>query len=118
MPVAPSSMPAAGTASAARVAPATVIPVPLLPSILDAGRAARFEPVVRTTVQTVPPASPNRFAKGTAPIASDTEQIVAVMNDDTDQSFAVGDRTTPGIGMPPAARAVALPSIRRNERRG
>jgi hypothetical protein len=118
MPVAPPSTPAIATASTARLARSTVIPVPLLPSIFDAGRAARFEPVVRTTVQTVPPAAPNRFAKGTAPIASDTEQTAVVMTDDTDQSFAIGDRTTPGIGMPLAARAVALPSIKRNQRRG
>jgi hypothetical protein len=95
-----------------------VIPVPHLPSILDAGRAARFEPVVRTTVTAVapaPPAPPNRLAKGTAPIDADTEQIPTVMSDDTEQSFAIGDRTKPGIGMPLAARAVALPST---ERRG
>jgi hypothetical protein len=103
-------------------APATVIPVPQLPSILGAGRAARFEPVVRTTVTAVapaPPAPPNRLAKGTAPIDSDTEQIPSVMSDDTEQSFAIGDRTKPGIGMPLAARAVALPSTPgRPERRG
>lgn len=102
--------------------PATVIPVPQLPSILDAGRAARFGPVVRTTVTAVapaPPAPPNRLALGTAPIDSDTEQIPTMMSDDTEQSFAIGDRTKPGIGMPLAARAVALPSTRgRPERRG
>lgn len=124
MPIAPTVAPSvrSSTQATARNAPATVIPVPQLPSILDTGRAARFEPVVRTTVTAVapaPPAPPNRLAKGTAPIDADTEQIPTVLSDDTEQSFAIGDRTKPGIGMPLAARAVALPSIRgRSERRG
>jgi hypothetical protein len=118
LPAAQEFEPAAGTAPAARLAPATVIPVPTLPSIFDAGRAARFEPVVRTGAQSMPPASPSWFAKGTAAIGADTEEIAA-MTDDTEQSLAIGDRTTPGIGMPLAARAVALPSTkRRDERRG
>ena len=107
--------PASSPARAARVAPATVIPVPLLPSILDVGRSTWLEPVVRTTVA-APPASPPRLAKGTAPIDADTEQIPA-MSEDTVQSFPVGDHTTPGVGMPLAARAVALPSIKRRDER-
>jgi hypothetical protein len=108
--------PSAPTPSpAARVAPATVIPVPHLPSILDVGRSTWLEPVVRTTV-TGPAAPPNRLAKGTAPIDADTEQIPA-MSEDTVQSFPVGDHTTPGVGMPLAARAVALPSIKRRDER-
>jgi hypothetical protein len=62
------------------------------------------------------PTAPPRLAKGTAPIDADTEQIPA-MSEDTVQSFPVGDHTTPGIGMPLAARAVALPSIKRRDER-
>jgi hypothetical protein len=129
IPPSTATLPAAPTATSAKMAtsvpavapsaPATVIPVPQLPSILHPGRTARFEPVVRTTVTAVPPAPRSRFAKGTETIGSDTEQIAAVTTDDTEQGFAIGDRTQPGIGMPLAARAVALPSIkRRDERRG
>jgi hypothetical protein len=88
-------------------APATVIPVPTLPSIHDAMGVGRFEPVVRGAQ--VPPASSNRFAKGTAPIDPDTEPHAA-MSDDTDPGF---DHTRPGIGLPSAAQTVALPSIKR-----
>jgi hypothetical protein len=92
--------------------PATVIPVPRLPSIRDAERAGRFEPVVRTTIGPAPAPPPGRLAKGTAPIGSDTEETPAVMSDDTELTLSVGDRTTPGVAMPLVARAVALPSIK------
>jgi len=105
-------MPLQASAAPASPPPATVIPVPRLPSIRDAERARRFEPVVRTTIGPAP-APPGRLAKGTAPIGSDTEQTPAVMSDDTELTLSIGDRTTPGIAMPLAARAVALPSIKR-----
>jgi hypothetical protein len=111
----PSLSPANATA-AARGAPATVIPVPLLPSILDVGRSTWMEPVARTTVTAAPPAPPNRLAKGTAPIDADTEQIPA-MSEDTVQSFPIGDHTTPGIGLPLVARTVALSSPKRRDDR-
>ena len=107
--------PAPTPSAMARVAPATVIPVPQLPSILDVGRSTWLEPVVRTTA-TAPAAPPNRLAKGTAPIDADTQQIPA-LSEDTVQSFPVGDLTTPGIGMPLAARAVSLPSLKRRDER-
>jgi hypothetical protein len=37
----------------------------------------------------------------------------AAMSDDTVPNVSVGDRTTPGIALPPAARTVQLPSITR-----
>jgi hypothetical protein len=92
--------------------PVTVIPVPRLPSIRDAERAGRFEPVVRTTIGPAPAPPPGRLAKGTAPIGSDTEETPAVMSDDTELTLSVGDRTTPGVAMPLGARTVALPSIK------
>ena len=104
-------MPLQASAAPASPPPATVIPVPRLPSIRDAERARRFEPVVRTTIGPAPAPPPSRMAKGTAPIGSDTEQTPAVMSDDTELTLSVGDRTTPGIAMPLAARAVSLPSI-------
>jgi hypothetical protein len=95
-------------------APVTVIPVPALPSIHGAGHAGRFEPVVRTIATQVPPASLNRFPKGTAPISPNTPSPSASpLSDDTEPSLSIGDRTTPGFALPLAARAVALPSTRR-----
>jgi hypothetical protein len=93
-------------------APSTVIPVPRLPSIRDAERSGRFDPVVRTTIGPAPAPPPSRLAKGTAPIGSDTEQTPAV-SDDTQLTLSVGDRTTPGVALPLAARPVTLPSIKR-----
>jgi hypothetical protein len=93
-----------------------VIPVPHLPSILDVGRSTWMEPVVRTAATPAQPASPSRLAKGTAPIDADTQQIPA-LSEETVQSFPVGDHTTPGVGLPLAARAVALPSTKRRDER-
>jgi hypothetical protein len=90
--------------------PVTVIPVPTLPTVQGTNPAGRLQPVVRTAV---PPASMNRFAKGTAPVDPDADYAAASMPDDTDPNVSVGDRTTPGIAMPPAARPVTLPSIKR-----
>jgi hypothetical protein len=95
-----------GEASTQRTAPVTVIPVPVLPTLQ--GSQGRLQPVVRA----VPPASSSRFAKGTAPVDPDAERAAA-MSDDTDPNVSIGDRTTPGIAMPPVARAVTLPSIKR-----
>jgi hypothetical protein len=94
---------------AQRSAPVTVIPVPTLPTV-QAGHTIRLQPVVRTAV---PPASMSRFAKGTAPVDPDVEHAMSALPDDTDPNVSVGDRTTPGIAMPRAARPVSLPSIKR-----
>jgi len=69
-----------------------------------------------TTVPTVPRLA-EPVSEGHRADRLDTEQIAAVMNDDTDQSFAVGDRTTPGSGCR-SPRARRAPSISANERRG
>lgn len=120
-------------------APTTVIPVPALPSLatMTPGRS-RMEPVVRSPV---PPASASRFAKGTGPVdpppAPPLARAPAVIVEDTIPNLSVGDRTRPGVAMPPApqrteaagssvgdrtrpgialppaARAVELPSIKR-----
>lgn len=103
------SLRAPAPATPPRVVPATVIPVPTLPSVHTTG-VIRLEPVVRTAQ--VPPASPNRFPKGTAAVGPRTGSRAA-LSDDTDPNVSVGDRTTPGIAMPSAARVVALPSIKR-----
>src|SRR5262245_2260259 len=94
----------------------TVIPVPRLPSIRDAEHSGRFEPVVRTTVGPAPAPPPGRLAKGTAPIAPDTEQRPAVS--DAHLTRSVGDRTTPETALPLAARPVTLPSIKARMLRG
>jgi hypothetical protein len=101
-------------------APSTVIPVPALPSMQNVGRASRLEPVVRTGGTQDPPASLRRLAKGTGPVDPTTaSRTMPAMSDDTEPNLSVGDRTTPGIALPPAARAVQLPSVkRRNATRG
>jgi hypothetical protein len=98
--------------------PITVIPVPTLPTVT--GATGRIEPV-RTSVAADPSAA-RRLGKGTAPIAEPTSgatdlpaelAAMAEMSDDTSVDLSVGDRTTPGIAMPIAARAVQLPSVKR-----
>jgi len=94
-------------------APVTVIPVPALPTMNGTARAGRLAPVVRPNPSRAPAASPRRFPKGTGPVDPRTTSRMAAMSDDTQLTFSVGDRTTPGIVLPPAARAVELPSIKR-----
>jgi hypothetical protein len=93
---------------APRTAMPTVIPVPPLPTV-DAALCSRLEPVVRATQSQSQSITP-RLAKGTVPLDSPRESAVLV--EDKPSSLAVGDRTKPGIAMPPAARTVALPSIK------
>ena len=106
-------------------APITVIPVPALPTVRGTANATRLAPVVRKS-----PAqqaeSARRFAKGTGPFGP-AATTTAAMSDDTTQSLgigdhtrlgvapasAVGDQTQVGIALPPAARAVELPSVKR-----
>jgi hypothetical protein len=38
---------------------------------------------------------------------------MSAMSGDTEPNVSVGDRTTPGIALPPAARVVQLPSTKR-----
>jgi hypothetical protein len=98
-------------------APVTVIPVPPLPSVQKLARAGRLEPVVRTNSASVPAPVPAtagyQFAKGTGPVDPTTPSRDAPMSDDTEPNLRVGDRTKPGIALPPAARAVQLPSVKR-----
>jgi hypothetical protein len=112
LPQAPSA------ASAPRpVTPSTVIPVPALPTMHGTAFANRLEPVVRSASRTAvigamaapTPTPPARFSKGTVSERS----AVREPPDDTQPSLAIGDRTQPGIALPPAARAVQLPSIKR-----
>lgn len=102
------------TPATQRTVPVTVIPVPVLPSLQRTSHAGRLQPVVRAAPSPVPPASPNRFPKGTGTVAPNTESYATSPQfDDTDPNVSVGDRTTPGIALPRAARAVALPSVPR-----
>jgi hypothetical protein len=115
--------------SARTTAPRTVIPVPALPSMATMATTgcSRMEPVVRSSATT--PASASRAAKGTGPVDPPIAPRHAVLVEDTIPNLRVGDRTRPGIAMPPsatvgertrpgialppAARAVELPSIKR-----
>jgi hypothetical protein len=89
------------------ITPSTIIPVPKLPSV-HGSQASRLEPVVRT-------AGPRRFPKGT--VGGATTASMTAMSEDTVPNLAVGDRTQVGVAMPPAARAVELPSGKRASRR-
>lgn len=135
----PTPAPPATIAIPRTATPSTVIPVPALPTI-DAARMSRMEPVrtssssrlakgtgpldsedpparrqallVEDTVQdypvgdrTRPGIAPARRAQGTPPHEEPTVQ--------THAAASVGERTRPGIALPPAARAVQLPSIKR-----
>lgn len=108
------------------VVPSTVIPVPVLPTMQNAARTSRLEPVVRTipaqappSAQTppstqTPPSAQSRFALGTGPVDSATPAHgVSPLSDATAHNLSVGDRTKPGVALPPAARAVQLPSVKR-----
>ena len=107
--------------------PSTVIPVPALPTVRGTANATRLAPVVRT-IPAHAAGSPRRFPKGTGPqgpatttaVRSDTTTVSRAIRDHTrlgvapaSGSSAVGDQTQVGLALPPAARAVALPSIKR-----
>jgi hypothetical protein len=99
--------------------PSTVIPVPALPRVQNTAKAGRLEPVVRTISTPVPPAAPGS-AKGTRPAdPTATSRIAPGLSDNAERKLSAGDRTQPEGAMPPAARAVQLPSVkRRMARRG
>jgi hypothetical protein len=103
--------------------PSTVIPVPALPTVRGTANATRFAPVVRT-VPAQQASSPRRFPKGTGPHDPPSTRTMAAMSDDHTRlgvaparaaSSSVGDQTQVGVALPPAARTVALPSIKRRQ---
>lgn len=101
----PAPLPRPGTA------PATIIPIPKLPSIKD--RTLQIQPVVSSTRS-----SRTRFAKGTGPVIG-TQVGVAPpppirAAEPSDWAPENNERTTPGL--PPVAAMVALPSIKRLSR--
>ena len=102
-------MPVARTAST--TTPSTVIPVPALPTMRSTANATPLAPVVRTI-----PAQ-RRFPKGTGP--HDPAQTTSANGEHTRlgvtpaSASPVGDPTQVGLALPPAARTVALPSIKR-----
>jgi hypothetical protein len=118
--------PAVRPAPIARAAPATVIPVPTLPTLQGTSGASPLQPVLRTPATRTPASTTVHFAKGTGTVtpgmdardAARAEAEVAstlAMSDDTDPNVSVGDRTTPGIAIPKAARTVALRPLPRGE---
>jgi len=115
MPIPKVAEPRQASVMAAMPTPSTVIPVPRLPSMETTAQASRLEPVVRT----IPAQTPRRLAKGTADIGpaphvaiSDVTRLGVVPASPRTQPMAIqdGDRTRPGIALPPAARTVALPT--------
>jgi hypothetical protein len=100
------------------VVPSTVIPVPTLPTVQNTAKSGRFEPVVRTTRAQEALAAATRFAKGTGAVDQTattriTPPMPDAMSDDTEPNLSIGDRTKRGVALPPAARAVQLPSVKR-----
>ena len=94
----PVTIPPAPVAARPGTAPPTIIPVPKLPSIKD--RQLQIQPVVSAPTRP----SRTRLAKGTGPVAP--PPMIRSGEDD--------EKTIPGL--PPAATAVALPSIKRLSR--
>lgn len=110
--------PAIETVRAVRVAPptpSTVIPIPRMPSTVNASpRASSMTPVVRQTLPTpILPTQPRRFAKGTAPVLP--QSTSSLKPSVKPPAPAVSDDTIPNFALPPAA-AAALPSIKRLSR--
>jgi hypothetical protein len=96
------------------VAPSTVIPVPALPSVQSIAKSGRFAPVVRTASTSAPPDAPARFAKNIGSVDQTATLVIAPpLSDDTVPNLSIGDKTRPGVALPPAARAVQLPSVKR-----
>ncbi len=100
--------------------PATIIPVPKLPSlVLQANRTNQLQPVVRAMPTPIPPTSPRRFPKGTGPIdrpgaalAPPIQRTRPEREDQTQPEVALDYRNSPAQ-LPAVARTVALPSIKR-----
>lgn len=89
--------------------PATIIPIPKLPSIrtITQERTTQLQPVVRPSGGE--PLPPRRFPKGTGPVGTSGVRTTATPvrhpND--------GDATTPALVLPAAANPVALPRLKR-----
>jgi hypothetical protein len=103
----------AGSVRVAPPTPSTVIPIPRMPSASP--RSSSIAPVVRQTLPTpILPTPPRRFAKGTSPVLP---QSAAALEPPVKPPVpAMSDDTIPNISLPPAAAAVALPSIKRLSR--
>jgi hypothetical protein len=90
----------------AGTSPATIIPIPKLPSIKD--RTLQIQPVVSSTRP-----SRTRFAKGTGPVIGTQVGIAPPppirMAEPNDWAPEDNERTIPSL--PPVAATVALPSI-------
>jgi len=95
-------IPAPAAVSPRAGVPATVIPVPPLPTLHNPGQPGRFAPVVRT----IPAASMNRFAVGTGTVDEKSTAEVRA-------SAPVAVPTARSVALPAAARAVELPSQKR-----
>jgi len=113
--LAPTPTPVAAPTSV-RVAPptpSTVIPIPRLPTTGNASpRSSSMTPVVRQTLPTpILPTPPRRFAKGTAPVLP--QSTSSIKPPVSPPAPAVSEDTVPNFMLPPAAAAVALPSIKR-----
>jgi len=93
--------------------PSTVIPIPRLPTSANASpRLSTMAPVVRQTLPTpIVPTPPRRFAKGTAPVLP--QSTSSIKPPASPPAPAVSEDTIPGFRLPPAAAAVARPSIKR-----
>jgi len=102
----------------ASTSPDTVIPVPKLPSLETSTRTTQLQPVVRSMPTPIPPAAPRRFPKGTGPVAPTTSRMTVPSVRPVEELArasiaAASDQTKPGSALPPAARDVTLPSIKR-----
>jgi hypothetical protein len=83
--------------------PATVIPVPKLPSVAKTP-TAHVAPVVRAPATPVTPLRP-RLAKGTGPYLPKTGEVPTIVEAEPPPLQPGGEDTVPHMVLPPVARA-------------
>lgn len=108
--------PGPGSIRVAPPTPSTVIPIPRMPSLANRNPgSSNIAPVVRQTLPTpILPTPPRRFAKGTSPVLP--QSTARIKPPVQPPAPAISEDTITDIAMPPAAAAVALPSVLRQSR--
>lgn len=96
--------PSAQRAFARAKSPATVIPVPKLPSIAKTPTSSLVAPVVKAPVTPVTPIR-SRLAKGTGPYLPKTGEVPTIVEAEPPPLQPGGEDTVPHLVLPPVARA-------------
>ncbi|MDQ3368218.1 MAG: hypothetical protein M3680_22570 [Myxococcota bacterium] len=113
-PSAPTPPSVVRTVPRASTSPATIIPIPKLPTTRTT-RTGQLQPVVRAMPTPIPPLPPRRFPTGTGPITTPPGMALRPPSHATEEptrpAIAIGERTATSVIQPAAARTV-LPSIK------